>query len=323
MSLIRGDDSSSWSLPGSVDALGAAARQAGRPGWIWIAGVSYQFVVLSWTFGSLVVRLFTRNEGIQISPIRVNHLDPVEGMESLLRGLPDGGVDTALASIPFVLVFFRLAMGLAHLSPAASWRAAAREEKPPSLRSAWAAGRGNTLSAIGLWMLFVVMMLAATILFAGPAMLLMRLTQADEVASLATILQVLTIGFLLVYGFLLSILFQLGVHSLAQNRRGAGSALQHSWRIARNDPLATARATLVDGVLYFTVLALALGLLYVQSFLGLPRVLFAFATLALLGFGGCARCAFWARAYHTLGGLTTIPQASDPPSRLEPSSGAR
>ena len=211
-------------------------------------------------------------------------------------------------------------MGLAHLSPGDSWQAAARDEKPPALRSAWAAGQGNTLSAVGLWMLFLVMMLAATLLFAGPAMLLVQVTQADEVAALATILQVLTIGFLLVYGFLLSILFQLGVHSLAQNRRGAGSALQHSWRIARNDPLATARATLVDGVLYFTILALGLGLLYVQSLLGLPRILVGLATLALIGFGGCARCAFWARAYQNLGGLTTFTSRRQAATSGEPKS---
>lgn len=319
MSLIRGDDSSSWSLPGSVDALSAAARQAGRPGAIWIAGIGYQFVVLSWTFGTLVMRLLAHRDDIQISPFRFEHLDPVEGLEAILRGLPEDGLGAALGSAPLVLIFFRLATGLAQLSPGSSWRAAARGEKPPTLRRAWQAGRGITLSAVGLWMLFVFMMLAATLLFAGPALLLMELVQAEAVAAIATILQVLTIGFLLVYGFLLSILFQLGLHSLAHNRRGAGSALQHSWRIARNDPLATARATLVDGVLYFTILALGLVLLYVQSFFGLPPTLFGIATMALIGFGGCARCAFWARAYQSLGGLTTFTSKPAVPAGAEPS----
>ena len=104
---------------------------------------------------------------------------------------------------------------------------------------------------------------------------------------------------------MLSVLFQLALHSLAQNRRGAASALQHAWRIARNDPAATARATAVDAVLYFTILSLVVGLKAVQHALSLPEILLSIPYLVLVGFGGCARCAFWARAYQSLGGIRT------------------
>ncbi len=38
MSILRGDESSKWSLPAGIDALVAATRQAGKPGLILIAG---------------------------------------------------------------------------------------------------------------------------------------------------------------------------------------------------------------------------------------------------------------------------------------------
>ena len=40
--------------------------------------------------------------------------------------------------------------------------------------------------------------------------------------------------------------------------------------------------------------------------LGLPEVLLLIPYLGLLGFSGCARAAFWSRAYAALGGLSTL-----------------
>ncbi|MCH8134199.1 MAG: hypothetical protein IIA30_16760, partial [Myxococcales bacterium] len=55
MSSLRGDPSSdSWTLPSTIDDLAAAARQAGRPGSIWLAGIAYQLVVLGWFSGAAV-----------------------------------------------------------------------------------------------------------------------------------------------------------------------------------------------------------------------------------------------------------------------------
>ena len=115
-----------------------------------------------------------------------------------------------------------------------------------------------------------------------------------------------SIALILVYSFLLSVLFQIALHSLVQNRRGVGSALLHAWRIAKNDPLATTRAIMIDSVLYLTVLSF--HVLYFMVFqlntddMGWPIRLPAIAVEA---FAGCTRCAYWARAYRALGGLST------------------
>jgi hypothetical protein len=108
----------------------------------------------------------------------------------------------------------------------------------------------------------------------------------------------------LIYGLLLSVIYQLALHSLAQNRRGVASALIHAWRIARNDPWATARATLVDLLLYVTMLALqylVAGLLGATC-IGIPLILLAWPLIP--GFAGVTRAAYWARAYRALGGLS-------------------
>ena len=305
MSLLRGDADSTWSLPGSVDALAAAARQASRPGTIWLAGLSYQFVILGWTFGSLVARPIlghTSVRGLDEPSVRIR---PLHGMEDVLAWVQRDGLGAALAASPLVLVLFRLAGGLAKLSPPDAWSAAAAS-RVPRWWNAWRSGKGTTVSAVGLWLLFVLMMFAATVLFAAPTHLLLATVRVDALSPLTAIVSGVTIGFLLVYSFLLSILFQLGLHSLVQNRRGAASALQHAWRSARNDPMATARATVVDAVLYLTVIVPYGATVGLQKVAHLHEALLLPLQAAILGFGGCARCAFWARAYRALGGISTL-----------------
>ena len=53
---LRGAPGSPWNLTQAVDALGDAARQASRPGAIWLAGLTYQFLNLGWAFGAMVVQ---------------------------------------------------------------------------------------------------------------------------------------------------------------------------------------------------------------------------------------------------------------------------
>ena len=107
--------------------------------------------------------------------------------------------------------------------------------------------------------------------------------------------------FILIYVLVLSVLYQLALNSLAQNRRGMASALQHAWRIARNDPWATMRATIVDLEIYVVVLTLT-RLASLSSHPNPPAVLIL-AFSCLLGFVGVARAGYWARSYRALGGL--------------------
>jgi hypothetical protein len=110
-----------------------------------------------------------------------------------------------------------------------------------------------------------------------------------------------------IYGFLLSVLFQLSLHSLVRNRRGVGSALLHAWRIARNDPFATTRAVLVDAVLYVTVLAVH-GVVWLAWSLSGELVLLLLVPLSLCieAIVGGTRCAYWSSAYEGLGGISTV-----------------
>lgn len=316
MPTLRGEPGSRWTLPGSVDALADAARQAGRPGAIWLAGLAYQFVVVGWTFGiAIVVPLLGGHlpgaiewsEGEPTLALGPVELEALPGVASLLGYVRGAGAGLALLSAPLFLLTFRLAAGLASLSPRDRWRAAAPGGR---IRAAWREGRGLTLAAGGLWLQFVVMTFVATLVFFAPARLLARLVRVDDWALLATIFSGLLVLTMLVYGFLLSILFQIALHSLVQNRRGVGSALLHAWRIAKNDPMATWRAALVDAVLYFTILSLHAVLALLLFGTQVTAAILGLVVLPLLyGYAGCARCAFWARAYQSLGGLSTVTDA--------------
>src|SRR5262245_66177033 len=51
MSTLIGTESERWSLPRAIDALAESARQAGHPGWIWVAGFFYPTLTLGLDLG--------------------------------------------------------------------------------------------------------------------------------------------------------------------------------------------------------------------------------------------------------------------------------
>lgn len=314
MSSLRGEPGSALTLPGSVDALAAAARRAGRPGAIWLSGMAYQSVVLGWTFGAVVAGPLLQESLLALSLQRVHEAAPIKfhplpGMADLLTWVQRNGVGAALMSAPLILIAFRLAAGLARISSEQRWEQARGNRRTPRLRLAWRAGKGLTLSSLAVWLQFLLMMFGATLVFVGPAQLFLRFLQLDALHPITAILSGLMVALLLIYSFLLSILFQLALHSLVQNRRGVGSALLHAWRIAKNEPMATVRAAAADAVLYFTVLLIELALLLSLGWLQATAWLLVPCVLGLIGFAGCTRCAFWASVYRTLGGLSTVDDA--------------
>ena len=314
MSSLRGEPGSSLTLPGSVDVLAAAARRAGRPGAIWLSGIAYQSVVLGWTFGAVVAGPLLRESLLALGLRRMQEAVPVKfhplpGMADLLTWVQRNGVGAILLSAPMILVAFRLAAGLARLSSTERWEQARGERRTPRLRLAWREGKGLTLSSLAVWLQFLLMMFGATLVFVGPAQLFLNFVELDAQNPLTAILSGVMVALLLVYSFLLSILFQLALHSLVQNRRGVGSALLHAWRIAKNEPMATVRATAADAVLYFTVLLIEVGLFLSLGWLQATAWLLVPCVLGLIGFAGCTRCAFWASAYQSLGGLSTVDDA--------------
>lgn len=323
MSRLHGDPGSdAWTLSGCIDVLAEAARQAGRPGTVWVAGIAYQLVVLGWFSGAVVAGPVLRESFVEageafstVGPVRWRWLPGLEQMVLALREEPG----SALVLVPLALVLFRAAAGLASLSPPERWREARRGRRGPGLWRAWRGGKGLTRSGLGLWVQFLLMMFGATLLFIGPAQLFVRFVHLDEIGALTAVLSGVLIGLLLVYSFLLSILFQIALHSLVANRRGVGSALLHAWRIARNDPMGAGRAAVGDAVLTATVSAIQIGLTILTAKLGLPEALLWVPLVGLLGFGGVARCAFWARVYRILGGIRTFEQevSGEPPAEPE------
>ena len=100
----------------------------------------------------------------------------------------------------------------------------------------------------------------------------------------------------------LMVVNQLALHSLAHNRRGVASALTHAWRLVRTSPLGALRATLVDLVLFVSVVVV--DAVFVRNFAGDSPLSLALE-LALFGFAGVTRAGYWARTYRALGGLSS------------------
>jgi multisubunit Na+/H+ antiporter MnhE subunit len=73
----------------------------------------------------------------------------------------------------------------------------------------------------------------------------------------------------------------------------------------RNDGWATARAVLVDLLLFATVATIWGAVSEMTRFLGHTGLtIAAIVKLVLTGFAGVTRAGYWARAYRALGGLS-------------------
>jgi hypothetical protein len=269
-----------WSLQRAVDAFVDAGRQASRPGWIWLAGLFYP----SLSFGFL-------NYGYEVR----TEVDRDLGTVAVRDALSSFGAGFAMTLL-FAPIVMRLIVGLARVATPSVWGTLAADRRPPPLRAAWDAGQGHTLAALGLWLQLVVMVFAALALLILPPFFFLRGTGLAEGSWPFLLLIGPFVAVWLLYGLLLSVMYQLSLHSLAQNRRGVSSALVHAWRIVRHDPWATVRATTVDLLLSLAIAIVVTGLFV--SCIGSPLA------VLLVGFAGTTRAAYWARAYRALGGLS-------------------
>jgi len=307
MSSFSGLADERWSLARAVDALAGAARRAGRPGLIWTAGTVYPTVSLAlgtaWP-GKLL-------EALGVLPLAHGPAAAgaaVAGASTDVFGsllLREQGAGILLAPILFLV--FRLVAGLARVSSPQAWEEVCGRTGRPRLRDVWRAGRGLTLSALGMWLMLALMILGVVFLFVGPAAGLGRLILGASEGTLEWVVWVVIFGPLVVvmtlYAMVVSVMHQLALHSLAHNRRGVASALIHAWRITRNDPWATARTIVVDLVLYLVILGAVLAVDRVLGPVGTGG-LATFLFLCLSGFMGVTRAGYWARAYRALGGLS-------------------
>ena len=284
MSSLIGATHERLSLPRAIDALGDAARQAGAPSMVWIAGYFYP-----------TVSLLVGHVG-EASLVRFRSPDAGREPDIRIFSLGDPWVDVPLALVPLIPIVMRLIVGLARISPPQRWDEVRGDRRSPHLIDAWRAGRGWTRASLGLWLQLVVMWIGGALVLVVPPYYFLLGVGLKPWSIPHLVLMGPFVGLLVCYLIVLAVLYQLALQSLVQNRRGVSSALSHAWRIARNDAWGTARAVIVDFILSVTLFVA--NVVLASTVVGTP------VALVLSGFAGTARALYWARTYRVLGGLS-------------------
>ena len=304
MSSLIGLQSERWSLARAIDALRDSARQAGRPGLVWVVGIVYPSVAVSLSWVTIVTASWSPDGAGERAPLPADFTATFPFVHPLAAVPALTLITVCLGLCCFPL--FRLVAGLARVSPTEAWADACSGRRSPRLRTLWKNGSGMTLSVIGLWLLLVVTVSAALIGILIPAELIVRPIlhggmSSNLTSGAAAVLLLSPLILLFVtYALSIAVLTQLALHSLAHNRRGIGSALLHGWRIMRHDVAATIRAVVVDILLTVAILLFSTMISSLSPFPALDVVI----GLTLAGFAGVTRAAYWARAYRALGGLS-------------------
>ena len=287
-SRFAGAADTAWPLARAVDALAASARAAGRPGWIWLAGIGYPTVGIGIALG-----VFNSRMAIGSSDLSGAFAKDAAGL---------------LLLFPLALFVFRLQVGLARIAPPGIWERLSQTFGRPKLRQAWRAGSGLTWASGGMWLMLQLMQGIVLALVAVPLVHVSREAMenlGDGWGALVWVVAVMPLALMLtLYSVLLSILHQLALQSLAHNRRGVSSALLHAWRLAKHDPWSTARTVSVDLMLDLSIWVLNAIVLTAGALLPVVGGLAGIVSLILLGFAGVTRAGYWARAYRALGGLS-------------------
>lgn len=303
MSRLIGDPGERWSLQRAVDALAESARTAGRPGWIWVAGLCYPSLILTNQVLSLFLGLLGEATDLPAPDLQLDF-----GPGSFFQvGSVESVVD-ALWLFPLLLVAGRLVAGLASVGGPDEWTAACglpSTRKSPRLSRVWNEGKGITLSAIGLWIAIQFITFAAVLMLLGPIVMLVNIFGLREFTPGVALLVSPVAVFLFLYVTVLQVMNQLALHSLASNRRGVVSALTHAWRLIRHSPWAAVRGAAVDLLLSLTIALLGYVLTIGACITCvLAPILWAVIHFCLTGFTGVTRACYWARLYRDLGGLT-------------------
>ena len=98
---------------------------------------------------------------------------------------------------------------------------------------------------------------------------------------------------------------QRALHSLVENKRGMTSALRHAWRLLRVETQQSVSFILVELCCALIGTLAIMGVYLGATVLCLLTPAALFIHLALLGFAGVLRAAFWSRAYRQMGGATS------------------
>ncbi len=312
MTSLFGNPGERWPLSSAVDAMVSSARRTGFPALLWLVGVIYPSLTLGLGLFNPILAVLEAGTDLELQAVGqsvTNFLAESRLTSSVISPTiltmlsPSFGASRGVALLlllPVSLIVSRLAIGLAQLSETSHWNRMAGARRTPSLPSAWRAGKGLTLSALGLLLSFPLLLMAAVLFLLGPLILLLTLVEpVRQFPSFIAVLVVPVALSTLAYAVVLQVLVQLGLHSLARNRRGCASALTHAWRMVRNSPRGAARAMLVDLFLQVSLLAVLIALAFTESTAAQAL------GWTLLGFVGVTRASYWAETYEGLGGLST------------------
>lgn len=314
MSSLIGTHGEHWTLPRAIDAMAESVRQVARPSLAWLTGLFFPGL-----------HFLGDNGGVLVLGLLFQGSQEVAGPGRALL----------VAGAFLVILGARFTAGLARVGSPELWQSHARGRRAPRIRDMWREGAGLGWSALGLWLQVLAMLVVPALIVLAPPLYLLEhwgwMTTDMEGPQQLLCAAILGpfVSVVLLLGFVTSVLYQLALQSLVHNRRGTGSALLHAWRIARQDPWATARTVLVDFLASFivyvavavawVVIFLQLGVLCCFSpvlllllFVRKPWVVrffeFLYGALLLLlpGFVGVVRAAYWARVYRELGGLSPV-----------------
>ncbi len=319
-----------WPLAQAVDSLLDAARVAGAPGLIWIAGACYPGLNANVTLVSGVLGIAENYTGVELPMAgEAGSIVTLFGPEFIAKLFATHNSQTTLMwgliGLPFLLVLARMVVGLAKISDPRLWEsndgrpayvvehfgvtdASGSRTNRMRLRTAWRAGKGLGLVGLSTWGMLVGLLFGAGLLLIAPAVVLLQVTEMTDASPLFAGLLIPPLVLLLAYAVVLMVVNQLAMHSLAHNRRGVSSALTHAWRLVRSAPMSVLRATVVDFVLVVSILVIDGTLIRCCDAIGVPHTLSGIALFLLYGFAGVTRAGFWARAYRALGGLSSVDQ---------------
>ena len=134
MTSLFGNPSERWPLSSAVDAMVASARRTGFPAWIWLMGLIYPRLTLSFGVIGPIFALLEASTGMQFSEVggRINALLAEWNLDAFLvqpTVLPvlDGGQKAfgflaVIFAIPVSLIIARSSVGLAQLSEESNWK---------------------------------------------------------------------------------------------------------------------------------------------------------------------------------------------------------
>lgn len=318
MSRLLGTPEERWSLRQAIDAVVDAAQRAGSRPWLWIPGIIYPSLSLS--LGLLGTLLHSTAQAVGLD-VKFSVFDGSVFFQGLPAVIDMGrGEDSIVFLFLFtaavflcVIPLYRIIVGLARLADPDLAAGLDERRDPLTLRGTWHAGRGQGLTAYGLWLLVSLFQVLAFSIVMAPLLAAIRSFDLPAGYLPIVVLFVLPVAAIIwLYAILLQVVLQLALMSLAHNRRGVLSALTHGWRLVRASPWAAYRALVVDLLLFLLMMALGFAVV-IFVFEPLETIL----NLASLGFFGLTRAGYWAAVYRSLGGASTVPLL-EPPPRANP-----